>query len=582
MLSRRAHPVAWLLLLAAVGGGLARLRLRVRRVVGHARSAATGRGDHDAELRRAWVPGTLALFLVSAVAGPRPPARPSSVGRRGRRSALRGLRASVDDLPPPPGDRARPALLAISVYGLVSRRGREHRRRDTDRSRSATDWAGWRSARPPWPRRSCSSCPGSRPRCGPCRRCTSPPRPSSPAAVLVVVLRNRLWGLDLVVSRAVLAGLLTTVLLALYLAATPPDGTAARAMSRPGSSGPASSRWPSSRPAAAGPPGGPAWCTVRPPTRSGWSGGSGHSSSTPVRSRTSSAGSPRTSVASMRLSSVTVHTDETDPVRWGQPAGLPTVVPLRHRGEHVERPGGDRDGRRAAVRRATWHPRRPGLGGGGGGRRRRLRGRRRADARAALQVRLEERRVIRREIHDGLGPSLAGIRPRPPGGAQPAGRPPRGGPGAPGPPAGRGGRRRRGGPHPLHHLLPPVLEELGLEPALRELVHRCRRLPAQRLAGRLPGRRAGPVDGGDGVRHRERGADQRRAARERARPAGSPSGHRRPPGPRGGRQRPRVAPDAVPGVDLRSMRERATEQAAPWTSRRARRAEQQSRRCSRW
>ena len=34
-----------------------------------------------------------------------------------------------------------------------------------------------------------------------------------------------------------------------------------------------------------------------------------------------------------------------------------------------------------------------------------------AEMRARLaHVRLEERRVIRREIHDGLGPSLAGIR----------------------------------------------------------------------------------------------------------------------------------------------------------------------------
>ena len=41
-----------------------------------------------------------------------------------------------------------------------------------------------------------------------------------PAAVLVVVLRNRMWGLRLVVSRAVLAGLLATLLLVLYVVVT--------------------------------------------------------------------------------------------------------------------------------------------------------------------------------------------------------------------------------------------------------------------------------------------------------------------------------------------------------------------------
>jgi signal transduction histidine kinase len=171
----------------------------------------------------------------------------------------------------------------------------------------------------------------------------------------------------------------------------------------------------------------------------------------------------------MRLESVAVRVPGRDPVVWGTPGGHPVEVPLGHGGEHVgdlvvTLPGGESLGARGdrilgdlatVVATAV------------------------AVTRAAEEVemtrdrlaraRLEERRVIRREIHDGLGPSLAGLR------------------------LGLQGARNLLATDPVaaagllstlqteldqrvadvrslsHSLLPPVLDELGLSAALAEL-----------------------------------------------------------------------------------------------------------------
>jgi signal transduction histidine kinase len=174
----------------------------------------------------------------------------------------------------------------------------------------------------------------------------------------------------------------------------------------------------------------------------------------------------------MGLESVTIVGDTLLPVRWGEPSGMGSEVELRHRGElvgllHVTALSGDpltgRD--LVTLRELSSVIAAAVVIGRGAADLEDLRGR-------LAAVRLEERRVIRRELHDGLGPSLVGI--------------------------GRGLEQARDllatDPAaglallaPLqaeveaatamvrslaHHLLPPVLDELGLAAALTELAHR--------------------------------------------------------------------------------------------------------------
>jgi signal transduction histidine kinase len=174
----------------------------------------------------------------------------------------------------------------------------------------------------------------------------------------------------------------------------------------------------------------------------------------------------------MRRESVALAVPGGDDVVWGVPTGSPVTVPLRHRGEEVGAmvvtlPGGESLGSAGqrtledlanvvatavAVTRAA---------------------REVEEARQRLaSARLAERRVIRREIHDGLGPSLAGLR------------------------LGLRGARNLLDTDPAaaaellatlqdeldqrvaevrtlsHSLLPPVLDELGLGAALSELAAR--------------------------------------------------------------------------------------------------------------
>jgi len=175
---------------------------------------------------------------------------------------------------------------------------------------------------------------------------------------------------------------------------------------------------------------------------------------------------------SMRLESVTVRADGLEPVRWGTPTDRPTVVDLRHRGERVGAlevtplPGESLSARDlTTLGDLSW-----------------VVATAVADARAAAElaemrarlsrVRLEERRVIRREIHDGLGPSLAGIRLGLQGARNLLDTDPA---------AGREllahlqdevEAATNGVRNLSHHLLPPVLDELGLAAALSELAHR--------------------------------------------------------------------------------------------------------------
>lgn len=168
------------------------------------------------------------------------------------------------------------------------------------------------------------------------------------------------------------------------------------------------------------------------------------------------------------LASVVLHTDDAEPVRWGRPQGLPTVLPLRYGGEHVGDlevtvaagdplpPRGVLEEHASAVAVAVVVARTAGDAD-------RLHDR-------LARARLEERELIRREVQDGLGPLLAGLRLGLQGARNLLGTHP------------EAGRellthlqdevdRAVEGVHALTRLLvPPSAEGLDLVPALRELV----------------------------------------------------------------------------------------------------------------
>ena len=64
ILSRRAHPVGWLVALAGVGGAAGRARRRAGRAYQSGHPTLPELPMLAATVSWAWVPGTLALFLV--------------------------------------------------------------------------------------------------------------------------------------------------------------------------------------------------------------------------------------------------------------------------------------------------------------------------------------------------------------------------------------------------------------------------------------------------------------------------------------------------------------------------------------
>ncbi len=295
-----------------------------------------------------------------------------------------------------------------------------------------------------------------------------------PAAVLVAVLRQRLWGIDLAVNRAVVAGVLTLVLVGLYLvvaaAITPvlPGDGAGRLVA-------AAAVVVAVQPSRL-------WLQARVRRLVHGEGAEPHHAVRRLGAQLGTADSARElldglvdSVAeALRLESVALVTDGTVVAARGTATRAATVVPLVHRGEAlgellVTAPPGESLGARAhrtlaelavvvqagvALARAS------------------------SDLDAARErlttVRLEERRVIRRELHDGLGPSLAGIRL----GLQAARNL------MADDPAAAGGllaslqaeldHRVEDVRQLSRSLLPPVLDELGLGAAVGELAQRHR------------------------------------------------------------------------------------------------------------
>ena len=468
--ARRPHPVGWILALTALGGGLAALGF------GYPELARQRPGLPGADVvnwlsSTAWVPGTLALFLVVPWL-----VRDHPLGRAVW-GVIGGVVLIVALLAAQLAQLLDPFtwLVAGSVVGgLVAAAAVEHRRRHGPvEERNGLGWlaAGATIL-------SLSFVPLVIPYAA-----LPPPiwltpvlhllsQAVYPAAILVAVLRSRMWGLRLAVSRTALAGLLTATLVTLYVAVTvvatrlvPGEGAAAIV----GAAVVAVAVQPARL-----------WLEQRvhrlvygdaaSPTRVVRRLGShlrlAESTDDLLRGLAADIG------AAMRLESVTIDTPPRAPIVWGSPAGQPIQVPLSHRGQPVGSllatlPGGESLGSRgqqtltdlatvvataAAVGRAAADV---------------------EEARSRLsRARLEERQVIRREIHDGLGPALAGLRLGLQGARNLLTTDPAGAAELLSGLQSELDQRVTDVRTLSHHLLPPVLDELGLTAALAELAAR--------------------------------------------------------------------------------------------------------------
>ena len=493
-LSRRLHPVPLILAVTAVGGGLA--------TFGYAWSVlAADQGDRpfvhrltpvitDLQLQNTgWVPGTLALFLVLPWLVRAHPLRWEWVGPLAG-TALIAL--MVFERYAKQGAWDRQIYMAVVVLGVLTAGAVELRHRHgPPEERNGLGWLALGTLV-----MALSFLPLVLPVAFDAERevptvellgntvdfldvlSLTPAlhlaaQALFPAAILVAVLRGRMWDLDLVVSRATLAALLTLGLVIVYLLVSllaqqiiPGEGFA-HLMGA-----------------------GAVAVAVQPARRRVERGVNalvyGSASTDPARlvlglgSKLGVDGDldelfhtlARDLAHGLRLESVAVRADGIGDVRFGTPTSAPTTVPLLHRGQtvgavEVTAPAGETLGPRTerliadfgAVAAAALVVR--------------AQAREVEAARLRLtRARLEERKVIRREIHDGLGPSLAGLRL----GLQGA--------------RNLLGRDDRAAAQILeqlqadldqrvaevrtlsHNLLPPVLDELGLAPALVELAAR--------------------------------------------------------------------------------------------------------------
>lgn len=490
-LSRRSHPVAWILGVTAVGGGLAALGYGW--MVFHKSNPAVPLLFELQRLQNtAWVPGTLALFLIIPWLIRDRPLGWEWVGvlSGGALIAFASVQRYITvDGQAGPWDQQ--VFIATVVLGVVTAAAVEWRRRFG--VESERDGLGWLSLGTLIMALSFvpltlnlhfdeAGVPNVNIFGGtydfvdvlnltPALHLVA--QALFPAAIMVAVLRGRLWGLDLAISRATLAGLMTLGLVALYLAVSV-------LVSRyvPGEGFPQLA-------------GAAAIATAVQPARLRVERKVntlvyGTATADPARlvlglgSKLGVDGDldelftglARDLAHGLRLESVEVRAEGISGARFGTPTSAPTIVPLLHQGRAVgsvavTAPAGETLGPRTeqlvtdfgAVAAAALVVR--------------AQAREVEAARERLtHARLEERRVIRREIHDGLGPSLAGLRLGLQGARNLLGRDDE-----------AAARildqlqadldQRVAEVRTLSHsLLPPVLDELGLSPALVELAAR--------------------------------------------------------------------------------------------------------------
>jgi signal transduction histidine kinase len=294
-----------------------------------------------------------------------------------------------------------------------------------------------------------------------------------PGAIFVAVLRQRMWGLDLAISRAVLGAALTLALVVVYavvatvLTRLLPDGggqvVAAAAVAvavQP------ARLWLQRRVhrLVYGEGTEPSWA-VR---RLGRQLGRAESADELLGGLVESVG------AALRLESVRLDIDGVPAASSGTPTSRPLVVPLSYRDVVVGHlgvtppPGESLDARTLRSLDELAGVVAAGV----------VLTRASHDLEAARErltsARLEERRVIRRELHDGLGPSLAGIRLGLQAARNLLARDPAAATELLDRLSGELDQRADDVRLLSRSLLPPVLDELGLGPALEELAARRR------------------------------------------------------------------------------------------------------------
>jgi signal transduction histidine kinase len=480
VLARRPHVVGWLTALAAVGGGVSALGGAWRSYV----STHPGLPPLDGLTSAygwAWVPGTLSLFVLvpwlvrSGRLGP--------VAWCGVAGGTAAIAAFL--LAPPYAPQA--AIGGVVVMGLLTaaatawrwRRGPAADRRGLGLLALGTAvmalsfvplLATWASPDVAF------ALPLTHLAC----------QALFPAAILVCVLRNRLWGLDLVLSRATVAAMLALGLALVYavvvvVAAAVVHGAAAQVVAAVGV---ALAVQPLH-----------AWLRRRVHVLVYGDGGDPGRAALSVGRRLASAADAEGLVAALgdgvrealRLERATIAW----PVPDGEPVGGETVRDVVHGGRvlgrlHVTARAGERLDRRT---REALDQILPVLGAG------------LALAQAARELeaareattaaRLAERRVIRRELHDGIGPWLSGLRL----GLQGARNALTADPAAAAAVLDALGdevRQRAEDVRALSRsLLPPSLDDLGLEAALSELAGR------QAVAGFVVDLRCDPCVGLD-------------------------------------------------------------------------------------
>lgn len=482
VLARRSHPVGWLSAVTGVGGGLAAVAflgeawwLEAHPTLSYEEIPAwLGRGNSTA-----WVPGTMALFLVVPwLVRDHPMRWPARLGAAAGAVVVVGMTlGSLLEV-----EALFGVGLVVSIpLGLVTAAAVElRRRRGPEAERNGLGWLALGTLV-----MALSFVPLLLPVGGgdsglvwltPVLHLVS--QALFPAAILVAVLRGRMWDLDLVVSRATVAAIMAVLLLALYVAVVVALGrlVPGQGVAQVVAAGAVAVAVQPVR----------LWATARvnrlvhgpaadPTTavrRLGAALGRGDDDLLPDLARSLG--------EAVRLASVRVVAEDrqTELARWVQPGAGPDPLPdpeevtLEHRGVVVGHllvtvPPGEavaaRD-RRVLADLAGVVAAAVAVARGA---------REVARLRARLaDARLAERRLVRREIHDGLGPSLSGLRLGLQGAQNLLARDPAA--------AARLlealqvelAERVDAVRELSHHLLPPVLDELGLGPALEELAAR--------------------------------------------------------------------------------------------------------------
>ncbi|MGX7729276.1 sensor histidine kinase [Rhodococcus sp. 2H158] len=401
VLARRVHPVPILLSLASIGVGLSALSYAWTKLA-EVRPGLPFAGVLAPLQSTAWIPGTLALFLVVPWL-----VRDTPLDRRARLGVLAGavVTAWFFWARTFTGTAVGWLVLPVVTLGLLAAADITYRWRCGPVSdRIGLGWLALGTAL-----MAVSYIPLAVPglpwMLTPLLHLAT--QAFYPVAILVVVLRQRLWGLDLAVSRAAVAGSLVAVLATGYLAVTatvalilPTDGSVvAQAIA-------AVAVALAVQPVRA-------WLTRRVHTLVYGEGDDPASAVRRLGRHFAGAQTPRQLLedlaagvgVALRLESVTVRRGDEALARWGTPTGPTEQVVLRDGRLEVTAPPGETLGPRsfralgelASVVEAGLVV---------------LRSSEELDAARdrLTEARLAERRTIRRELHDGLGPSLAGIR----------------------------------------------------------------------------------------------------------------------------------------------------------------------------